>query len=169
MNEIRAILEHYKEVRERLRNPPNAVPDTGINLRRSREEPSEPSLPAIPIEPNPVIDSPSHIPFRRPDLTFCSTLEFAAREYGLSFHEIRSHSREYRLSRPRQIAIYLAARHSKQTGAAMARYLGIDHTTIKNAIVRVPQLMDKSDILRQRVNSIERKLLAAYPGTTVPA
>ena len=168
MIEARTLAEHYRKIRERLRNPPNAVPDTGINLRKSKSEPQIESTPAIAQDSHPTDDSPSYVPFRRPDLTFCSTLEFAAREYGLSFHEIRSHSREYRLSRPRQIAIYLAARHSKQTGTAMARYLGMDHTTIKNAISRIPRLMVKDDILRRHVATIEEKLLAAYPGITVP-
>ncbi len=109
MIEARALSQHYKEVRERLRNPPNAVPDTGINLPRSESAPRTES-------PSPIakkfhqIDSPSYIPFRLQGLTFCSTLEFAAKEYGLSFKEIRAHSRCYRLSRPRQIAIYLAAK-----------------------------------------------------------
>src|SRR5712671_5115907 len=142
MNNIRTIMENYKEVRNRLRRPPNAVPDTGINLRRAPE--TAPPAPLIVLEPPPKPVEPNHppfIPFRRTDLTFSSMLQFAAKEFNISGKDIRSRQRRQEISLPRQIAIYLAAKNHLQSLAGMGRYLKMDHTTMIHAKQKITALM----------------------------
>src|SRR5882724_820568 len=160
---IRAIMENYKEVRNRLRRPPNAVPDTGINLRRVPETP--PPEPLIALEPPPKPVAPNHppfIPFRRTDLTFSSTLQFAAKEFNITGKDIRSRSRIQQISLPRQIAIYLAAKNHLNSLAGMGRYLKMDHTTMIHAKQRITSLMASDDILRDRILKLEATILAAF-------
>src|SRR5882757_7087274 len=107
MTDIRVIMENYKEVRNRLRRPPHAAPDLGIDLR-GRKTPTAPLFPERiialpePIEPKP---KPVYKPFRRTDLTFSSTLRFTAYEFHLTDEAIRSRSRIQSISLPRQVAV----------------------------------------------------------------
>src|SRR5882724_1253011 len=169
---IRAIMENYKEVRNRLRRPPNAVPDTGINLKRQKP-PLSSEPPPIQIEPpriEPSLpDLPLFVPFRRTDLTFSSTLQFAAKEFNISGQQIRSRSRIQQISLPRQVAIYLAAKNHLQSLAGMGRYLKMDHTTMIHAKQRITSLMASDDSLRGRVLALEAKILAAFDRIAVPA
>lgn len=169
MNDIRAIMENYKEVRNRLRRPPNAVPDTGINLRRMQEPlPPEPLIEVEPM-PKPVPRHPPYIPFRRTDLTFSSTLQFTAREFSITTDAIRSRNRTQEVALPRQVAIYLAAKNHLQSLAGMGRFLKMDHTTMIHARNKITSLMASDDTLRDRVLALETRILAAFHRTSVPA
>src|SRR5216684_1375397 len=99
-------MANYKEVRDRLRRPPNAVPDPGIHLKTVKGYKTTPEPPV-----QLVINSTAFVPFKRTDLTFSSTLEFAAAEFNISFKDIRSRRRHSAIARPRQIAIWIAIRN----------------------------------------------------------
>src|SRR5882672_1928215 len=148
MNDIRAIMENYKEVRNRLRRPPHAAPDSGINLR-GRNKPIvplfqeriiAPSEPAVPKPP-----PPPYKPFRRTDLTFSSTLRFPAYEFNITDAAIRSRSRVPSISLPRQVAIWLAAKNHLNSLAGMGRYLQMDHSTMIHARKKIKRLMASDD------------------------
>ncbi len=165
-------MANYKEVRDRLRRPPNAVPDPGINLRKGREPlavretaPEPPVRPAVPLSLRDrlVIDSTAFVPFKRTDLTFSSTLEFTAVEFNISIKDIRSRRRHTAFTRPRQIAIWIAARHHVQTLAGIGRYLGMHHTTVMYSRKYIDRLMAEDGRLRQRILNLEAKLLANFP------
>jgi len=86
-------------------------------------------------------------PFRRTDLTFSSTLQFAAKEFNITGQQIRSRSRIQQISLPRAGAIYLAAKnHCK----AWPVWAGIEdgphhHDPAKQ---RITSLMASDDSLR---------------------
>ena len=162
MSGIRDIMANYKEVRDRLRRPPNAVPDPGINLPRPQRAPS--LTPPVRL----VIDSAAFVPFKRTDLTFSSTLEFAALEFNITVKDIRSRRRHSAFTRPRQIAIWIAARHHVQTLAGIGRYLGMHHTTVMYSRKYIDRLMAEDDRLRQRIIELEAKILANHPKPTIP-
>lgn len=159
--------DHYRQVRARLINPPNAVPDTGINLHRKPEPETTEEQPPIPEPEAP--DFPAFVPFRRTDLTFSSTLTFTAREFNISPKEIRTHTRLHAVALPRQVAVWIAHKLKIQTFAGMGRYLGMDHTSMLHGQRKIDKLIHSDDALRQHVSSVEEKLLAAYPRFTVPA
>jgi Bacterial dnaA protein helix-turn-helix len=156
MTDIRDIMDHYKEVRDRLRRPPNAVPDPGINLPR-------PQRAAPPPSPLPFT------PFRRTDLTLSSTLEFAALEFNISVKDIRSRRRTPAISRPRQIAIWIAARNHVQTLSGIGRYLGMHHTTVMHSRKAIDQLIGENEPMRQRILDLETRILAHFNRPTFPA
>jgi Bacterial dnaA protein helix-turn-helix len=168
MNEVQALIKHYQAVRNRLRNPPNAVPDTGINLRRGREPPvvikTGPPPPVLP-----VIDWSQVVPFKRLDLTLSSTLAFAAKEFGIPLDDLYKRTRCAQITLPRQVAIWLACRHTSHSLVAMGRYLGMDHTTILHSKRKITKKMAENDTFRDHILALEEKLIAAYSGVTVPA
>jgi hypothetical protein len=167
MSEIRAMMERYKQVRERLRNPPNAVPDTGINLRPQKtESTAPPPKPAPPTRP--VAHFANWVPLlKRTDLTFSSSLEFTAIEFGISFQDIRCSFRKQKFFIPRCIAIYLTNKITNQSLMSMARYLGVDHTTTLHARNTVQKLVENGDIICRRITLIEERLLANFDRTSV--
>lgn len=154
----KSLMEHYREVRARLRTPPNAVPDTGIDLMRGRR-------PEPPLE----IDFSNIVPFKRRDLTFSGSLEFTATEFGITPEQIRQHSRCKLVALPRQIAIYLTAKNTKQSLMSMGRYLGMDHTTILHARSKVGKMVERSPLCAAYIMSLEERLLAAFNRANVPA
>ena len=163
MTDIRTIMENYKEVRNRLRRPSHAVPDIGIDLHRQK---ASPHLEPEP-EPMPVRERPPYIPFRRTDLTFSSTLRFAAVEWNITTDDIKSRKRSQEFCLPRQVAIWLAAHNHLQTLAGMGRYLKMDHTTMIHARDKITSLMASDATLRDRILKLEATILAAFDRVTL--
>ncbi len=169
MSEIRDIMEHYREVRQRLRYPPNAVADTEINLRPVRvavEVPLKILEPAPPLsEPTPSVTlrHPLYAPFVPTSLTFSSTIEISASEFGLTSEQLRRKGKKCRARAvcvPRQIAIYVAAKQGRWAASWIANRLDLDHTTILHAIKKIGTLIETNLTLKSRVESIEAAIAA---------
>ncbi len=130
---------------------------------RNKEE--QAPVPTIEV----VIDFPSGFsPFKRKDLTFSSTLDFTAKEFGITPKDIRQHTRVQTISLPRQVAVWIAYRNKLNSLSGMGHYLHMDHTTMIHARDKISLLIEKDDKLKQRVLSMEEKLLANYNRLTVP-
>ena len=175
MSEVQALLRHYAEVRNRLRYPLNAVPDTGINLRRNRTPPPEPEKPQQPkpktaLKPSEQSQIETYkTSFCRKDVTFKSILKLVAAEFGLEYHQIMCRRRTVRIVFPRQIAFYIANKNIHQSLASMARYMGMDHTSILHGRNKVRRLVAIDHLLCGQIAAIEGKLFENYPGLTNPA
>lgn len=173
MSEVSELMQHYKEVRLRLRYPPNAVPDTGINLKRAREPialplPSpEPVLSLAPPTPSWSSAFSKYQPFVAPTgLTFSSTLEISAAEFGLTSQELHSKSRKHAICRPRQVAIYVAGKQGRWSATWVARRLDLDHSTVLHAQHKIACLIETNTDLKNRILSIEAAIEARYPSAT---
>lgn len=163
MSDIRAIMENCKVIRERFRNPANAVPDTGINLRRNREPAPQIAEPEILVPLLRVVPIVIPLPvFRRTDLTFANTLAFVADEFNISGADIRLRCRKPLYAVPRQIAVYLTAKLTDRSLFSMGRYLGMDHTTMLHARKKVRRMIRESMLCEQYIYSLEVRLLANY-------
>lgn len=175
MSEVQALLRHYAEVRNRLRCPPNAVPDTGINLRRDIPPPPEPEpigLPEDRIELTPTQQrriEKYRTSFCRKDVTFRNILKLAAAEFGVEYHLVLTRSRVAKVVLPRQVAFYLASKHLQQSLSSMGKHLGLDHTSVLHGRNKVKLLVAKNPSFRDQIKAIEAKLLETYPGLAVPA
>lgn len=123
------LLSHYKAVRERLRNPPNARLDDGIDLRRRpfavpRIKQRLPPK-AIPRLPATFIDD-------RPSIL--SVIRAVSRAFGIPMKDICGEIRRRQIVRPRHIAAALAYRLTGKSLSKIGYYLGgKDHTTILSA------------------------------------
>ena len=162
MSVVDDMLQRYKEIRLRLRYPPNAVPDTGINLGRNREQPKPqlppPPLPFPKIEFEQVPPLPPIVEQPTTGVTFCSTLSITAKEFGLSFNQIRAKCRKKNVVFPRQVAIYIACKQQKWTISRIGHYLNIDHTTAMYARNRIASKIEGDPELRDRIKEIEDKI-----------
>jgi len=168
MSVVDDMLRRYKEIRLRLQFPPNAVPDTGINLRRHREQKPAPppaaplSIPQI-ILPEPVPKLPPIVEQPVSGATFSSTLSITAKEFGLSFNQIRAKSRIQKVVFPRQVAIYIACKQQKWSVSQIGHYLNLDHTTAMHARNKIASKVLTDLDLKDRIKQIEDKIAALYP------
>lgn len=159
MSEVDAMLKRYAEVRERLRNPPNAVPDTGINLRRHREPSSPTHIPVPEPLPPPQPHVISSLPPEPPKhLTLRSTFEISSGVLGLAPHELT----EKRITRDRiflrQIAIYVATKQKRWPITWISRLVNMDHSTIYYSYSKIERLLETDEHLKATIEDIERKL-----------
>jgi hypothetical protein len=125
-------LHEVKAVRDRLRNPPNAVDDTPIDLKQKQKK----EIPTLPLRMGPITPYPGP--------RFSPTLEDITRvvceHYGVLPDELQAAMRPARLVQPRQMWAYLARTVTQNyTGRPVSfpeigrRLGGRDHTTAKHA------------------------------------
>lgn len=164
MSQTESLLRHYHEVRTRLRCPPNAVPDTEIDLKRKKgvaappiPEFLPPTLPEPIQTPQPIRGSLSaSFP---PESGFAAILTFVGHNFGLTGRQVREHRRFQHVTLPRYVAVYLAIKHTNRSVASMGRYLGLDHTTLlhgRNALIK-KMVLDRK--LFDKIKAIEVSLL----------
>lgn len=180
MIEARSLSQHYKDVRNRLRNPPNAVPDRGIDLKAKKitsPPRAKPKLETRFLCAYIIVMGQLYEPmrqqlrstFHRTTLNFPAVLDFVAEEFGMPREQIRLRSRIRAVSVPRQIAIYITYKNKIQTTLGMGRYLGFDHSSIIHGKSNVRDWMNSSSLCRPYIDGLEARLLANYNRTAVPA
>ena len=151
---------HAVDISERLRSPPNAVPDTGINMKNGAPvapvapvlrpfQPSRWKTPALTLiwevtpyhPPNPVfipippIPGPDVTPGRaRPIQTIREIIAQACLAWGVEEHNLLSARQTGHLARVRHAAVAITHRLTPLSLPAIGRRFGRDHTTILYAI-----------------------------------
>jgi len=176
-----ALRKHYNEVHERLTNPPNAVPDTEINLKRRKDDLEPRTLKPLLIElkpdaietpPAPASLPPTPTPpqYRLPStLTyFSSVIQEAASEFGVTLSDLKIKSRKQHIVWPRQVAITVAIKQQRWSLPWIARQFGMDHTTAIHSKHKVEKIAKEDEQFRSRLQSIEQRV-AAIPVPEFPA
>jgi hypothetical protein len=168
-------------IKLKLRNPPNAVMDNGIDLKR------KPVPPVVP-EPDPVVMPvlPQPIPYGlgniHPDIqvTFSpaptridvmSIIKAVARRYKVSVTDIRSPRRSMDVVLPRHIAMHLAKELTENSLPRIgALFGGRDHTTVLHAVRKIKALRQVDSALDLEVNEIAETVRGqAHPIVSVSA
>jgi Bacterial dnaA protein helix-turn-helix len=165
VSEVDAILQRYKEIKERFRNPTQVVEDSGINLRKPKGVKGT-VIPLAPPTPPPPV--PISLPPPQRYLTLRSTFEISAEELGVTPELIKSKSRKKNVVFPRQIAIYVATKQKRWPLEWIARYVQLDHSTIYYSCERIIQLIESDGQLRNKIEAIEHKL-SLLPASAIPA
>lgn len=93
------------------------------------------------------------------------TVEAVQREvaayFGVKVTDLKSSSRQSSVTKPRQVAMYLARKLCKASFPELGlKFGGKDHTTVLSACRKVEALLDSDPQLRGMVSEIERHLLA---------
>lgn len=133
VNELNELQSHYRSVRKRLWEPPNAKADDEIDLkRRPHEVPvikyrrPRPRLPSFPPLPPSALEPKWD---RRP--TVHEIVKAVAGVFLVSMTDIRSARRQWHIVRPRQIVYALARRLTLYSLTDIGRHLGgRDHTSV---------------------------------------
>ena len=87
-----------------------------------------------------------------------------ARAYGISEVWMSSESKEDKLVFPRQVAMYLARKHTKWSYPEIARcFGGKHHTTVLYAVKKITRLMEILPELRDQVAELARAINIEVP------
>lgn len=125
------------DIRARLRCPPNAVADTGINMRngwpvRLRRKPVErlklaPAPPVAKAAPEPLWEA------SRSKNMIRLIIGRVCKEWNIDLIELLSHRRQHYLCVPRQVAMAVALKLTPLSSMQLGRHFGRDHSTILHA------------------------------------
>ena len=141
----------FLAVRDRLRNPVNAVPDIPINLKRKRPEP----MPRMPLKVGPV--TPYLSARRYPSLEDITRI--VCEHYNVTPLDIESERRTKQIVRPRQMWAYLARVMTPSSFPHIGRYLGgRDHTTILHAYNKMKKLLGEDGGAAEEITIVRRKV-----------
>lgn len=159
---------HALATRNRLRNPPNPVPDLGIDLKRQPisivalpviEQPAPKIVPDLGIGqliPNYTLFYPRAE--RRPT-TIKEIQKTVCVEFNVNFHDVMSQRRTADIVFPRQVAMWLVKRLTKHSLPEIGRrFQGRDHTTILHGVRKIERLRLQDCNLNDRLNSLMARL-----------
>lgn len=156
------IIDQAKLIRQRLRNPPNAVYDPGIDLTRksTHHKGSEPNPDPAPKKAlvEPIIVEPSYPPMDiRFPITFDDIVEAVSIHYGLTTEAIRGSCRRSHVCFARFVVVYLSLKILPgRSLKSIARDLGgRDHSTAIHARDRMTAIVAGNSQVASEVQMIE--------------
>lgn len=184
MSYVEQARSHARSVRQRLRYPPNAVEDYGINLHRVKVQivdlqPLVESVPIAPVEPRAVYlvrrmeelrqemavlfaekeEADRHHAFMN-RITVETIQKLVCEYFQSSIMDMKSSRRDVQTVRPRMVAMYLARKHTSQSMPQIGnRFGGRDHTTVLHATRKMADLILSDGALASAITEIEARLL----------
>jgi len=151
-----------REIRQRLRKPPNAVRDQGIDTTKKSsgikgyEVPFHKELPPLPIQAPPRVAEGVERP-----LTFATVLSSVASHHGISVEDMKGPVRNRKVAIPRRIASYLGHKLlPNRSISSLARELHKDHTTVLYACSEMKKNLTINSVLHDHVSYLEEAILA---------
>lgn len=161
MNPGEKLIQRAKEIRQRLRFPPNAVPDHGIDLTRKSTAykgdnpppgtpPKKPLFVSLKKKTKPEI----RIPVLMDDI-----VDAVCDHYGVTPNSIRSDSRISILCHTRRVVTYLASKMLGKSLSSIGRSLNKDHTSILHAKRKFNISLQRNSELLNEVNKIEASIV----------
>ena len=154
-----------QEIRQRLRFPPNAVKDPGIEITKKSSGIKGWEVERLPEPPKPypkalVRAEEYHRPW---PLTLNMVINAVANHYAVSPDDLKGATRLRRVSHARRMAIYLGIKLlKKQTMNSIATELNKDHTSILYARNEMARILPNSAPLRAIAEHIERVLIDGH-------
>ncbi len=104
----------------------------------------------------------SPVGYGRPDITVARIQELVCEAFSLSPEELLSTSRVARVTWPRQIAMYLAREHTKESLPSIGRSFGRrNHTTVMHAIKRTAERLATDPEASAAVHELTARLTAS--------
>ncbi len=164
MSAAQDLIDEAKRIRQRLRDPPNAVHDPGIDLtRKSTAHKGHEPIPDPPIKKVlelPESREPTFPPMEiRFPITFDNILEAVSTHYGVSTASLRGSDRHMHTCLARFVVVYLSLKLlAKRSLSSIARDLDKDHTSILHARNRINAIiLDRPEVAAE-VLMLERHI-----------
>ena len=83
--------------------------------------------------------------------------------FGIDATDMASRTRDWRISRPRQVAMYLARELTPWSYPNLGRFFHRDHSTVIHAIQQVDKRIAESKELAWKVNALKLQLVSNDP------
>jgi hypothetical protein len=162
--------ERAAEINQRLRRPPNAVKDEGIDLRRHRKTPRKYSQ--VEIEPQRVIKPFSNVKLpSSPYIPRVSVMEirnYTCQFYGVPLDKMLADCRKPVIALCRHVAIYMIRDKLKKSwGEIMPFFAYRDHTTLLHSykVIKGKLLFGDTE-LGQQIEEMWNAIVAIKSGST---
>ncbi len=94
----------------------------------------------------------------RKDITLDAIKQLVSREFGITAGDMISKSRKQAVVRPRQIAMFLARRHTDQTIQSIGKHFNRYHATVIHSIHTIEKEIKEKGEVKKQVDIIEQKL-----------
>lgn len=92
------------------------------------------------------------VPARRPMI--CEVIKAVAEHFGVSVENILGRQSHRSISRPRQIAMYMAREHCGKSTTALGREFGRDHTTVIYGAEKIARQVDADPMFARELEKI---------------
>lgn len=92
------------------------------------------------------------------DLTTALIGEFISREFNVSIKDLQSRSRKKVITFPRQIAMYLGRKHTKESLGDIGRAFNRNHATVLHSVKVVSELCRCDTSVQRQVEILDRKM-----------
>jgi len=165
-------IKHARAVRQRLRQPRNAVADQGIDLKRKSPltvlepapAPPAPDAAALPLGigaplPEYVLRYPAApvapaVPTVPQALSVRTIQRAVCEHYGVGLLDLLSSRRTQAVVLPRQVAAWLCRRLTAHSLPAIGHQFGVrDHTTMLHAARRIDELRQIDPAMQARLDA----------------
>lgn len=164
MSPANQLIENAKRVRQRLRYPPNAVMDHGIDLTRksTAHKGSEP-VPEKPVKKTLKFKTASPYPEVQFLISFENILDAVASHYKISIEDLKGSSRKHYLCYARFVVVHLSMRFlTTKSMSSIARSLNKDHTSILHARDRINGILAENPLAKAEVGAIGERIETLY-------
>lgn len=164
MSVVEEMRQQALRIRKKLINPPNAIPDTGIDLtRKSTAYRGDTPPPDTPPKKK-LIPETIHPQLRLP-IKFDDIFQEVSAYYGINREVIMSGDRKKRPVLARRVIVFLALKmlqKGTRSVSSIARDLDQDHTTVLHSRNKINALVTENAHLMGEISLIEDKILASY-------
>jgi hypothetical protein len=166
MQDERAACDEARTARDRNVICSNALLATLIEHHgRSTDKtppPDHDEPPVIKIVPRPVVKLPDPISFNPAGINKIEIIKrLICAYFGVSRGSIESASRRHTAVRPRQLAMYLARKHTNRSFPEIGhRFGGRDHTTVLHAFNKISLLREQDRKVAADLEILEAELFA---------
>jgi chromosomal replication initiator protein len=182
MSYVEGAIAHRKAVRDRLMNPPNAVHDDGIDLKRVKVIPIVQQQPEAEVVPVVQAEAPTTAEdVERQIASLNKLLEKLHRQreevegvrrptveqiqravcgyFQISMEDLKSQRRQLPIVRPRQIGMWLSKKHTLQSFPQIGRrFGGRDHTTVLSAVRKINKVRFVEPAIDSAIVALEKHL-----------
>lgn len=158
------LIDEAKRIRQKLRNPPNAVHDPGINLTRQSTA-YKGDIPPPDTPPKKVLRETERVvyPVIQLPLGFEDIVEAVSSHYGVSPAAIRGSSRRSHTCFARFVVVHLSLKLlAKRSLKSIGRSLNKDHSSILHARDRISAIIAGNSQVANEVQMIESYIETAH-------
>lgn len=163
---IDELIENARKIRQRLRFPPNAVPDHGIDLTRKSTAYKGDILPPD-TPPKKKLEEPKVIPAIVFPIHFNEILYAVSRFYRVPVESLRGDRRFKPEVLARRVIVHLGIKLLGRSLSSIGRELNKDHSTIIHARNKILLNLQTNTKLQGEVSAIEESILAKFPNRQI--
>lgn len=162
-----ALASRANQIRMRLINPPNAVKDEGIDLRRHRRP--QVVQPVVQVQPVRIKPLPKPL-FVYPKHSVAKIRDVTCEYYGIPVDNVLADCRKPGVALARHVAVYIVRTKTRKSWGEMTPFFAYrDHTTLLHSVKKIDRILAAGNIeLQNDIDKIWGVVRENYSTPTFP-